>query len=192
MASAAQRAIAAIRDMIRHLAARCVVADSDDAKKMQELKASVLAGELRDGVERFQEFGFTSRPPDGGEAVIVFLGGSRDHGVVVATDDRRYRLRNLAKGEVALYDDLGNYVRLFRDRIEVSGAKVKVIASDEADVVAPTIKASAAAGGTTSEARLDASGLRLETSTSGGNSYIQLQGGTVEIAATGSINWKKL
>ena len=45
----------------------------------------------------------------------MFLGGNRDHGLVIAVDDRRYRLTALAAGEVALYDDLGKTLVLKRN-----------------------------------------------------------------------------
>jgi phage gp45-like len=50
----------------------------------------------------------------------VFPGGLRSHGVVLAVEDRRYRLTGLEDGEVALFDDLGNIIKLGRERIEMT------------------------------------------------------------------------
>ena len=44
---------------------------------------------------------------------------------MIEGDERRYRLY-LAEGEVALYDELGQGVVLYRDRIEVAAPKVVV------------------------------------------------------------------
>lgn len=115
---------------IRLVIARGFVRLVNDTLKMQGLQVSLLADEVRSDVERFQQYGFTSHPHPNAEAIVVFPGGNRDHGIVIAVDDRRYRLKNLAQGEVALYTDEGDYVLLKRNRnIEVlAGTKVKVTA----------------------------------------------------------------
>ena len=116
--------------------ARAVIDRIDDARKMQELQIDLLAGEPREQVERMQEYGFTSVPKKGAEALAVFLGGNRDHGVVIACDDRRFRLKNLIQGEVALYDDLGNVFHLRRDKVLVKAkAQVDVEALEGVGVV---------------------------------------------------------
>ena len=104
--------------------ARFVLKAIDDAKKMQRLQVQILDEEVRDSVERFQQYGFTSCPHPGAEGVIIFPGGSRSHGVVIAVDDRRYRLTGLAGGEVALFTDEGDYIKLKRgNQIEISTDK---------------------------------------------------------------------
>ena len=50
-----------------------------------------------------QNYGLTSHPPKGAEALLVALGGQRQHAVVIAVEDRRYRVTDLGEGEVALY-----------------------------------------------------------------------------------------
>ena len=93
------------------------VTDSTDA---QEVQISGYDGELQDGVERFQEYGFSSVPPSGDtEAAIVNVGGNRSHGIVVATESRRYRPTGRDEGDVALYDTAGSTVRLRPDRSEI-------------------------------------------------------------------------
>jgi phage baseplate assembly protein V len=88
----------------------------NDAKKLQQVQVELLADETKDDVERFQQYGFTSVPLEGAEALVVFLGGGRDHGIVFAIDDRRYRLTKLEAGDVALYTDEGTSIILTRDR----------------------------------------------------------------------------
>lgn len=103
-------------------------AAADDSKKMQSLQISLLSDETKDDVERFQNYGFTSVPFEGAEACTVFVGGDRDHGIVIAVDDRRYRLKGLEAGEVAMYTDQDDKIVLKRDgTIEVvSSTEVKV------------------------------------------------------------------
>src|SRR3546814_1878282 len=61
------------------------------------------------------------------DLIVVFVGGSRGHGIVIATEDRRYRPTGLEAGEAMLYDDLGQKVHLKRTGIEIeSPFEVKV------------------------------------------------------------------
>ncbi len=101
---------------IRLMASRCVLRSINDAPRGQEVQISLLAGELVERAERFQEYGFTSVPLPGAEGLGIALGGSRDHMIVVATEDRRYRI-HAQPGEVALYDDQGARVHLQRGQI---------------------------------------------------------------------------
>lgn len=119
-----------INRKLRQLVSRAVIKLVNDGLKLQELQIVGLSGETLDGVERFQEYGFTSNPKAGAEAITLSVGGNRSHTVIVAVDDRRYRLKGLESGEVALYDDLGQKIVLKRDRIEVESPKVVVISED--------------------------------------------------------------
>lgn len=127
---------------IRLLASRAVVALTDDAGGLQRAQVQLLADEVLDRVERFQQYGVTSVPLKGAEGIVLALGGARDHAVLIAVDDRRYRPRDLAPGESALYDDLGQMVHLTRDGIVIRGAGKPVIITDttklrvEADIEA--------------------------------------------------------
>ncbi len=101
---------------VRLLARRAVVRLVYDDAKMQELQLAIFSGEVRDGVERWEDYGFTSHPPPGAEAIVLALGGNTDHGAVIKVADRRYRLTALAAGEVALYDDQGQVIHFKRDK----------------------------------------------------------------------------
>jgi len=113
---------------LRLLVTRGVVKRVDDTKGLQALQISALSGELFDIIERLQQYGFTCHPHPGADTINLSVGASRSHTVVIAVDDRRYRLQ-LAEGEVAIYDDQGQKIVLYRDRIEVEAPKV-VVKSD--------------------------------------------------------------
>jgi phage baseplate assembly protein V len=98
---------------------RAILTAIDDAQGIQALQVEGLSDEVHDGVERMQDYGFTSHPFEEAEAVVVFAGGLRSHGLVVAVGDRRYRLKNLEQGEVAIYDDQEQVVHLKRDGVLV-------------------------------------------------------------------------
>ncbi|MFK0090639.1 phage baseplate assembly protein V [Pseudomonas sp. NPDC090755] len=85
--------------------------------KLQALQMRLTAGEIKDGLEHFEPYGFTSHPLPGAEGIAAFLGGDRSHGIVLTVADRRYRLQALEAGEVALYTDEGDKVHLKRGRI---------------------------------------------------------------------------
>jgi phage gp45-like len=92
------------------MVSRAVVQLVDDSVKMQLLQVGILTDEVRGGLERFQDYGFTSVPLEGAEGVALFVGGRRDHGIAIAVGDRRYRVRNLESGEVAVYDHTGSKI----------------------------------------------------------------------------------
>ncbi len=116
---------------VRLMVARAVVRLIDDAKAQQMLQVELLAGETRDTVERFQQYGLSSHPHPGAEGVAVCVGGNRAHTLIINVDDRRYRLTNIAQGEVALYDDLGSKVHLRR------GGAIDIVCSSQVTVDAP-------------------------------------------------------
>lgn len=111
-AAALGRFLAPIVNRIRMMVARGVIRTIGDGTKMQVVQISLLADEVKDGVEHFQPYGHTAHPHPGAEAIALFLGGNRDHGVVVVVDDRRHRLKNLNVGDVAIYSSGGNYAIL--------------------------------------------------------------------------------
>lgn len=120
---------------LRNLIGRALLALVDDARKMQEVQVELLDGESRAVAERFQDYGFTSVPEEGAEAIALAVGGSRSHMVVVAVDDRRYRKRDLKPGEVCVYSKFGDYVLLKAD------GTIEVKASSKVYVDAPEVEA---------------------------------------------------
>ncbi len=120
MIGAAREMMSGLEGRVRGMVARAIVRLVDDARQAQEVQIELLADESQDAVERFQNYGLTSVPHTGAEALVVFAGGLRSHGVVLAVEDRRYRLTGLEDGEVALFDDLGNIIKLGRERIEMT------------------------------------------------------------------------
>ena len=119
-----EKLMAPIKRRVMLMIGRAIVQVIDDETKLQGLQVSVLKGEAMDGVERFQNYGITSHPHPGAEAILLALGGNRSHSVIIAVDDRRYRLKALAQGEVALYDDLGQVVHIKRSGLHLEGKNI--------------------------------------------------------------------
>lgn len=117
---------------VQTMIVRGVIKLVNDKTKIQQIQASLLAGELKDGLERYQEYGLSTNPPSGTEALVVFCGGSRNNGVIVATGDRTFRLKELQPGEVALYTDEGDVIKLGRERkIQVTTLHLEVNATED-------------------------------------------------------------
>jgi phage baseplate assembly protein V len=102
-----------------------------DGGGVQTMQVGLLHGETADGVERFQSYGVSSVPPAGGDALVAFLGGNRDHGVVVAVNDRGSRPTGLASGEVVLYNDQNVSLRLTAEGDLVIRARRVIIEAEE-------------------------------------------------------------
>lgn len=128
-----------IQGRVRLMIGRAIVRLVDDAARAQALQVELLSDEVQDDVERFQNYGLTAHPHPGAEAVTVCAGGLRSHAIVIAVEDRRYRLTGLQQGEVALYDDLGNLVKLGREAIEITGAAKVAVAAPEVSVTADSV-----------------------------------------------------
>lgn len=108
--------------LLRGLLARGVVESVDDTPMMRTVQAEFLPGDVREGLEHFEPYGFTSRVKQGAEAIGAFFNGDRSHGVVLVTADRRFRL-HVEEGEVAVFDDQEQKVVLARDGIVVETPK---------------------------------------------------------------------
>lgn len=110
-----ERAMRPLKNRVMLMISRAVIESVDDSMKMQLVKLSILKGETKDGVERMQNFGFSSNPPAGSEALVVFVAGNREHGVVVAADDRTKRIKDLAEGESVFFNAAGDKIHIKAD-----------------------------------------------------------------------------
>lgn len=106
------------RARVMNMIARGVLSRTDDASDsgMQLCEVSLLHGEAKATVERFQQYGFTSVAPNESEAVVFFIGGGRDHGIILSLDNRVSRMPGQAEGEVSLYTDEGDFIALKRNQ----------------------------------------------------------------------------
>jgi len=97
--------IAPVKRRLQLLITRGVVKLINDSLKLQEMQVTGMFGEVLDGVERIQQYGFTAHPHPDADCLILNVGANRAHPIVIAVDDRRYRIQSLAEGEVAMYTD---------------------------------------------------------------------------------------
>jgi phage baseplate assembly protein V len=113
----------------------------NDDTGMQSAQAKFLADEVLDNLPRVQDYGFTSNPKVGAEALAIFLGGRRSNGAIIKVDDRRYRLKGLKSGEVAIYTDEGDKIVLKRgNKIEVTTNEYVVNAATKITLASPVVE----------------------------------------------------
>lgn len=124
--------IEALRPLVarlRALVTRGTLDTATSSSKMQGAKFRGQDGEV-DEAEHFEPYGLTARPHPGAEVLIVNVGADSAHPLVLVAADRRYRIKGLAAGEVCLYDDQGQRITLYRDRIELEAPTVIVNSPD--------------------------------------------------------------
>lgn len=105
---------------IRLMIGRCVVIATRYNSGDLESDIELVAGERRRDVEFIQQYGFSSRPKGNVSGVALFVGGSRDNGVVIATngDDIGEKLE---EGEILVHSPHGQRILLKSDgNIEIS------------------------------------------------------------------------
>lgn len=104
------------------MVSRGVVSLVKDSLKLQGLQVDLLDSETTDDIERFQEYGFSSVPLAGAECVVVHIGGNRDHGLVIAVDDRSKRPKNGEPGDSVMYGSTdGILIRIRGGEIRIGG-----------------------------------------------------------------------
>ena len=120
-----------IATRIRNLFCRGTIIFTNAGANLQRFQARLFGKEVGNGIEYMEHYGLTTHPPAGCDAAILFVGGSRDHGVCVAVGDRKFRIKGLQCGEVALYTDEGDYFILKRDNITELKTKKYIVNAEE-------------------------------------------------------------
>lgn len=151
---------------LANVAARARVLLANAAAKLQTLQVRLLAGEIKDGMEHFEPFGFTAVPQADAEAIALFLGGDRSHGVIIAVGDRRYRVTDLSPGESAMYNAAGHKLVLYQDRAELIAPRVVVKAAEEVFLDTPLVRAAG---------RIEAAADVVDNASAGGRSMAHMR-----------------
>lgn len=104
--------------------------DTGDLQKLQITEGAIGTGmedRIVDGVRRLAEFGFASVPPLDSEVVMIRQGGDRGQSIVIATNHRASRMKNLKPGDAAIHDVRGARVILTEAGIEISCAGLPLV-----------------------------------------------------------------
>lgn len=127
---------------LRLLVDRAVVRLVTDSLGRQSLQVQSLADATNDDVERFQQYGLTTVPPSGSEAILLAVGGRRESLVAIAVEDKRCRPKGLSPGDVCLYhgDGLSQIILKEGGIIEVRGKAVNYTASELFEINSAQLK----------------------------------------------------
>lgn len=136
-----RRAMSGIRRAFRGRLTRV-----NSALKIQQAQVNGLAGEQLQDAELFQQFGFTSNPPAGTQCVILPLGGQTSHSLIIATEHEKYRITQLASGEVAIYSMEGAYVAIKKGRIVEVDCDIYRVRCKQYEVTSEDYKVAASKG----------------------------------------------
>jgi len=146
-----------------------LVSDTGEFQKIQIESRTQLISNL----ERMQQYGITAKPHEGAEALVVCIGGDQDNGVIIAVDDRRYRVKGLADGEVCFYTDEDENDN--KHRIHFKRNREIVVYCDNATVNADTDAAVTAGNDATVNAGNDATVAATNNAKLSGQNYAQVE-----------------
>lgn len=133
-----QKLLAPLQRRIRLLADRAVITLVNDALQRQNLQLKVLADESASDVERFQNYGHTSVPPIGSEAIVLSVGGSRAGLVAISVEDKSVRPKDLAEGDSCLYHLDGHRIILRENGlVEIQAKSVILNAAEKHTIISP-------------------------------------------------------
>ena len=99
---------------------------TDDTGPVHRAQIRGFPPETIDHMPVLQIYGLASHAMPGSDAMALFASGDRSNGVIVATGNQQFRLRNLAAGEVALYTDEGDKIVFSRGRVVALTCGTKV------------------------------------------------------------------
>lgn len=112
----------------------------DTASQVSVAQIKGVASEVLNNVPVFQQFGFTSALPDNSDVIVLPLLGRSGLSVIIASENGKFRLKGLVKGETAIYDAQGKYILLRKDGGIIVEAKNQAVTVNNATIV--TINAS--------------------------------------------------
>lgn len=123
-----QRMTRELRGRVRGIVRRASLGTLTGSGQLQTLQAKTVADDVDDGVELFEQHGFTSGPPAGSEGLVLRVGGERGHSVGLAFHSRSTRPAGVLQGEVCVYHESGAHVTLRNDgTIEVEAGPGQVV-----------------------------------------------------------------
>ncbi|MEI8607805.1 phage baseplate assembly protein V [Enterovibrio sp. Hal110] len=146
MVTAFNRLLMPVKRRLQLMVDRAVLRIVSDSTQRQQLQIQTLAGETDSDIERWQNYGHTSVPPTGSEAITLALNGNRSNLIVICAEDKGVRLKDLQPGDSALYHAEGHFLKLTRDKtgelsadtLNISVKQVNITASESVVITTPT------------------------------------------------------
>ncbi|TAK94153.1 phage baseplate protein [Patescibacteria group bacterium] len=92
-----------------------------------KVQVKVMDDEILTNIDHVMPYGFSHSPRAGAKTHLIFPSGDRSYGVAMVVGDKRYEM-TLQGGEVALHNDVGDYVCIKTGGVIEAKASTKVIA----------------------------------------------------------------
>jgi len=135
------RMLKPIRNKIYLLISKAVIKSvSDVAGQLQIVQIDLGNDGLISEVERVQNFGFSSHPANGAQAVVACISGNREHPIVIAIDDGEYRPA-VSEGDSVMYNKNGTKITLQGNKVSVDGDTIELGTFDLRKLVTEQFKA---------------------------------------------------
>lgn len=129
--------LAPIRRKITGYISRALVSGVIEDLQRQNIQVQIHADESADNIERFQDYGFSSFPPAGSEAIIAALGGNLGNLVALAVEDKKVRPQG-EQDDVFMYHREGHNIRLTKDgKLIITATDVIYNASSSFTIISP-------------------------------------------------------
>ncbi|WP_133154067.1 phage baseplate assembly protein V, partial [Vibrio kanaloae] len=109
-----EKLLSPIKRRITGMVSRALVSGVVEDLQRQNIQVQGHSNESSDDIERFQNYGCSSFPPVGSEAILAAIGGNLGNLVAVAVEDKKYRPKG-ESGDVFLYHLEGHKIRLTKD-----------------------------------------------------------------------------
>lgn len=126
-----------LRRRVYSMLGRALVTGVIEGLQRQNLQLRIENDESADNIERFQNYGMTSYPPIGSEAIVMALKGSLDQRVAIAVEKKDLRPKG-EPNDVFVYHAEGHQIRLTSNgQIIVTATDVILEAASSFTIISP-------------------------------------------------------
>lgn len=120
-----ERWIGPLKRRVMLMIGKAVLSVITDNSGFQTAQINLGNDNVMDDVKRVQDFGFTSFPENGAQAIVLFIGGNREHPIIIKADDVNYR-PTLSQGSSAMYNSSGIKITLIGPKAIVDASDIEL------------------------------------------------------------------
>ncbi|MEF1256008.1 phage baseplate assembly protein V [Vibrio sp. M260112] len=132
-----EKLLAPIKRRITGMVTRALVSGIVEDLQRQNVQVQIHSDESADNIERFQNYGMSSVPPTGSEAILAALGGNLGNLVALAVEDKKVRPKGEI-GDVFLYHLEGHQIKLTKDgKVVITATDVTLELSNSLTIISP-------------------------------------------------------
>jgi phage gp45-like len=106
-------------DGLRSSTRRARIVKVDDSQSQQRVDVKGLKSEMPKKIWHAMPFGFTTNPPQDSDGVFDQMGSRSDRSLYFDAGHEKYRPKNTPSGCMAIFNQFGDIVRIFKDNADV-------------------------------------------------------------------------